>query len=323
MTLTDEQILIASVSAFRIGDTERPWNLDSLNITSEIDIFRSDTEDGGFDAGYITETEDEIIVSFRGVAIPVLNTGLRGVIQDWQNAAERHLMLHPSMSGKVHKGFWDSILNLENKGIFDSVVQRLASGKRLVVTGYSKGGALAPLAVSRLIGGYNVDPSLLRLCFFAAPKCGDEEFVTNINTTVHSIVRYESQYDLIPHFPYDDQFLDIVAPAFPLIARKLLFARNNPNFIQYIPGSAEYQHIGQLKFVDADNQLIQTLGPNFREQRYRQLAQKIEPFTTTAAVSSSILSRHSPRFIQEAITDSTGINNSQDEIVKLSTKRKF
>ncbi|MEM9003970.1 MAG: hypothetical protein AAGE59_10640 [Cyanobacteria bacterium P01_F01_bin.86] len=307
MTLTDDQILTASVAAFRIGnavqDIEELWNLDSLNITSEIDIFESDKEDGGFDAGYIAETDDEIIVSFRGVAIPVINAGLKSVIQDWQNATERNLIPHPSMSGKVHKGFWDSILNLEDEEIFKSIVQRLASGKRLVITGYSKGGALAPLAVSHLIGEYNVDPSLLRLRFFSAPKCGDNEFVTNLNTMVKGIVRYESQYDLIPHFPYDDQFFEIVLPSLPLFARTLLSAQNDPNSDQHIPGSAEYQPIGQLKFVDADNQLLEALGSNFQEQRYRQLAQKIKPIISTAALASLTLPRHSPRFIQEALTN--------------------
>lgn len=307
MALTDVQILMASVSAFRIGnvtqDIEGLWNLDSLNITSKIDIFESNTDDGGFDAGYIAETNDEIIVSFRGVAIPVVNAGLKSVIQDWQNATERDLISHPSMSGKVHKGFWDSILNLEKKEIFDSIIQRLASKKKLIVTGYSKGGALAPLAVSHLIGQYDVDPSLLRLCFFSAPKCGDNEFITNLNRMVNGIVRYESQYDLIPHFPYDAQFFEIVAPSLPPIARKILSEANDPNSDNFIPGSDDYQPLGQLKFVDSDNQLIEPLGSSFQEQRYLQLAQTIEPVISTAGLASLTLPRHSPRIIQEALKD--------------------
>jgi hypothetical protein len=70
--------------------------------------------------------------------------------------------------------------------------------KTLVVTGYSKGGALAPLAAWLLNNnGIKVD----EVHIYEPPRCGDSTFVNAFNAAFPNTVRYEYVDDLVPHMP--------------------------------------------------------------------------------------------------------------------------
>src|SRR5262249_52990758 len=98
-------------------------------------------------------------------------------------------------------GFLRSLESLGTIGAFDEVNRQLQAagpGARLLITGHSKGGALAPLAALRL-WAMNQTPS--RVITFAGPRVGDRAFADIYNNAQIVHTRYEFQDDIVPHVP--------------------------------------------------------------------------------------------------------------------------
>lgn len=133
----------------------------------------------------VGSTPHAIIVAFRGTE----PTKLKDLLTDVE------LTMVPGPLGQVHEGFWEGI-----EGIWGQLERAIASrhdGKKaLWFTGHSLGGALAQLAVARLLEqGRNAQG----LYTYGAPRCGNTRFATQFNKLArHSSFRVVNEADIIP-----------------------------------------------------------------------------------------------------------------------------
>lgn len=124
------------------------------------------------------------VLAFRGT----LTSG-RGTALDWINDCDAEPVRDPGFPGRVHEGFLRSLNDLWD-GV-DRAIKDTAFVD-LVITGHSKGGALAVLAGQRLA---YLSP---RVFTFAAPMCGDAAFAAKL--AFHG-VRFENPKDIVPRLP--------------------------------------------------------------------------------------------------------------------------
>lgn len=155
-------------------------------------------DDGKIEKSFagVVEYDDVVIVAFQGT---ITEFGVDGVFRldslvDWIDnfKVKQWPRSKTGLPGKVHEGFF-SQLDL----IYDDVCNALKtmSGKPIIVTGHSQGGAIASLATKRLKSdGFEVSETYT----FAAPRCGDAVFAKSINTPFH---RIEYGHDVVPHVP--------------------------------------------------------------------------------------------------------------------------
>lgn len=135
----------------------------------------------GRDGATITQIEGRDVLVFRGTVC----LGGAGFL-DWLNDLRTLLVHRGGFPGRVHHGFsksLDTLLPWLNKYTFQ---------KGLVITGHSKGGALAILA------GWlyrDLDPEVIA---FAAPMVGDRAFLAGYRTRCTS---YENPHDIVPRLP--------------------------------------------------------------------------------------------------------------------------
>lgn len=143
----------------------------------------------------VVADDEKVIVSFRGT---------NGGLKDWWTNADYTLVSHDKIMGKVHEGFilsldtvWDAVKNtlFEYKG---------AGGKyrSLWFTGHSLGGALANLAVARLVAD---DYAIYGLYTFGQPRVGDREFARNFNIDFKTrYFRFVNDRDIVTRIPKRD-----------------------------------------------------------------------------------------------------------------------
>lgn len=142
--------------------------------------------DGRDGASIYRFTDDVHVLAFRGT----LTSGLVAVA-DWLNDFHADLVREPGLPGLVHAGFLGSLRDL-----WPAVEKALSGVTRLIITGHSKGGALAQLAGVWLA---DLHPEVVT---FAAPRVGDAAFA-NEYPSVRPLVRYEGEQDLVPLLPPD------------------------------------------------------------------------------------------------------------------------
>lgn len=139
--------------------------------------------------GFILESEDTIIVSFRGTKSDT----------DWVADALVTQKPYPftANSGNVHNGFL-SIYESCRDTIMDTLSQ-LSSYKTLLITGHSLGGALAVLHM--LDARVNISFSHYELYNFGAPKVGDRAFCNYYKIQVANSFRLVNLFDIVPLLP--------------------------------------------------------------------------------------------------------------------------
>jgi rubredoxin len=90
------------------------------------------------------------------------------------------------------------VSNLAPFFISDIIKRRVQSKKKVLITGYSKGAGMAPLAAV-LLRNSNVIADEVHL--YEPPRCGDVNFMLAYNLAFPRTIRYEYQDDLVPHTP--------------------------------------------------------------------------------------------------------------------------
>lgn len=137
----------------------------SLKAVAKIDNKDTDTE------GFIAADPDEqlFVVAISGTES----------IQDVETDLEIHkipIILDQPESAQGHKGFI-----LQTNSIYDHVADTLkphiASGKRIVLTGHSLGGAVTTLLAYRLAKAFPDRQDQLVIYTYACPLVGDEQFL--------------------------------------------------------------------------------------------------------------------------------------------------
>ncbi|MCM3619606.1 lipase family protein [Sutcliffiella horikoshii] len=139
--------------------------------------------------GFVLESEDAIIVSFRGTQTD----------PDWIADAEISQKPFPFCHSKplVHSGFLSVYESI--RGELFSILDQVDTSKTIFITGHSLGGALATL--------FSLDCALNSKCesvimySFGAPRVGDEAFAKLYNETVPASIRFVNLADLVPFVP--------------------------------------------------------------------------------------------------------------------------
>lgn len=212
----------------------------------------------GIDSVLVARTTFGAVVSFRGTQPPVFETleQARPILQDWLNDGQVQQIEVSYSPGQVHGGFARSLENLWQAGNLLTVIQKaIADGRRLFLTGHSKGGSLAVLATKRL-QAVGITPA--GVMTFGAPRVGDEQFADRFDQDFKSLWRFEHQHDLVPHLPLSPVLLQALR-SIPQLARVL------PDLPQM---NLHYQAVGQLCYLNEDNQLVE--GDSFARRSLRE-----------------------------------------------------
>jgi hypothetical protein len=222
-------------------------------VKNSLKIFQSPVENA-INAFYYGETvQGEAVISFRGTLPPSLNLrdNLLRILLDWLNDFQAELVQGKGLAGRVHQGFlqsvdalWPYIQNLP-------LAAATGSGKPLILTGHSKGGALMYLAAYRLAA---MGIPVAAAYSFAAPRTGDRDFARAFDRhpLLPNVCRYEYQDDIAPHVPPDTgRWINLkILKSLPLDEEiKRLIDR-----IERLPKS--YASAGILQFIDWDDAIV-------------------------------------------------------------------
>lgn len=136
----------------------------------------------GRDGALLAQYGDTTILCFRGTLV---EKNLPSAL-DWLNDLRTELVFRPEYPGQVHAGFASSLDDLWGK------LPDLPSWPKLIITGHSKGGALAQLA------GYRLRQRKPTVITFGSPKVGNTAFAAEYGV---ACVRYEGDHDVVPRLP--------------------------------------------------------------------------------------------------------------------------
>jgi len=138
--------------------------------------------------GLILESEDSIVVAFRGTGSTV----------DWVSDVIASQTRYPYVrnAGWTHEGF-TNIYRSARAGIME-VLNRLPVRKTLYITGHSLGGALALLCG---VDAAANSPHRPFVYTFGAPRVGDPAFAAAFNRRIPSCHRVYNRFDVVPRLP--------------------------------------------------------------------------------------------------------------------------
>ena len=239
----------------------------------------------GIDAFIYGETSDLAILAFRGT-LPVRLTGrLVQLAGDWLNNTRMTMVGGEAfgLPGMIHEGFRESFGNLWDSpagvaSLLDRIGRAVAGGRRLMLTGHSKGGALAVLCALKLAG--MADPNLrpAGVFTFGAPMTGNGEFASAfLSLFGHSAWRFEYQDDLVPHLPPSDSLWSTLRGAiigvldqpggwsWPALAAETLALSMNGG----------YEPVGNLQFIDWHGCLRSDDSMALRRERWQRLSRTV------------------------------------------------
>ncbi len=258
----------ASIAPYAIGSSTPVENYPGADWIGMIDsqVFEAGPEK--IDACLICETATHIIFSVRAT---VLFSRLFDVqlFTDWLNDLRVDPITAPGFSGQLHKGFYQSMVNLEAAGALQAVQDRVeASHKPLVICGYSKGAGVAPIVAMRLQqSGFDMR-QLAAVVLFEPPRAGDRFFADAYEVALgEKTIRYAYQDDLVPHLPPSQETLTSLKDI-PVIGALLSEIYGDYQDWMFVP-------VGHLQFIDWDGN-IRPYSEDLDRERTQQLIQKIK-----------------------------------------------
>ncbi len=211
----------------------------------------------GINAALVGTTATEVIVAFRGT-LPLDTEDWNAFVEsllDWLNDAEAELVRAPYTTGKVHRGFDESLQLLWSNVVSTTEAQHAASKLPVVITGHSKGGALASLAALRLQFEAAISPAAVYT--FGSARAGDTTFARDYDAKILRDWRFENADDLVPHLP----------PVTPLLA---FLGQIDARLARL--SSHGYHHVGQLEFLNWDSGITEGSSFVLDIDRLRHLA---------------------------------------------------
>lgn len=140
--------------------------------------------------GFIAESKDQIIIAFRGYA---------SYPEDLLAAYDIFQVPYPFVrnAGKTSRGFTCIYQSTRNNLIRE--LNKLATSKRLFVTGHNYGGALATLAALDIAMNTGFDNPIVYT--YGSPRVGDHDFTCRFNEGVKNSMRIVNIHDSFPTFP--------------------------------------------------------------------------------------------------------------------------
>jgi hypothetical protein len=221
--------------------------------------FLAGTDD--INACVVGTCDDGVVVAFRGT-LPLDGPFNLPKLLDWVNDINAAPVAGAGLPGLVHRGFLGSLDSLW-PAVRDQAKRRLtlagpAAG--LLVTGHSKGGAVAALAAMRFKAEVGLTP---RVVTFAAPKAGNTAFASAYNAAVLDHTRYEYAEDIVPHLPPSAAFLGV-------LSNLSFLSRRLPDLTQF-----DYARVGGLRYIRRSGEVVAGPDETFlsgRRQRLLELA---------------------------------------------------
>ncbi|XRG81053.1 lipase family protein [Rossellomorea sp. GAMAL-10_SWC] len=139
--------------------------------------------------GFIAESNNEIIIAFRGTDSYKDNESDQDLYQVDYPFAEN--------VGKTHRGFTCIYQSARNEIMKE--LMKLSPNKKLLITGYSLGGAIAVLCSYDI--AVNTDFENPYVYTFGSPRVADPEFAYRYSQMVRNSVRIFNVHDIIPTLP--------------------------------------------------------------------------------------------------------------------------
>ena len=201
----------------------------------------------GIHAGLVGTTPDGVVLALRGTLSFDFHDRLS--LRDWLNDFAAKPVpaewLPAGSTARVHQGFLLALDALVAQGAFTEInrqLQTVGAGARLLITGHSKGGGVAPLAALRLWRTASLSSQVVT---FAAPHAGDPAFADLYSNAQIVHARYEFQDDIVPHAP-------------PSIDGVLAQMEDVPWVGSLLPGLQKYDYepVGELRYIDWSNAVV-------------------------------------------------------------------
>lgn len=139
--------------------------------------------------GFIAESDDTIIITFRGAAS----------LPDMKSALDIFQVPYPFVkdAGKTHRG--STYIYQSTRHSLMSELTKFSYQKKLLITGHSLGGGLATLfAFDTAVNTRFRNPSLYTI---ASLRIGDPIFAARFNEVVKTSIRIYNVHDLVPAYP--------------------------------------------------------------------------------------------------------------------------
>ncbi|MBX7220277.1 MAG: lipase family protein [Blastocatellia bacterium] len=199
----------------------------------------------GINACLVGTNADGVILAFRGTTSFDLRNPKS--ILDWLSDFDaRQIAVPEILAGvEVHEGFWKALNFVWDELLPEVIAQLAALGNdaRLLITGHSKGGAMAQLAAFRLAYS-QAQIRAARIYTFAAARAGDRVFVQAYNKEFQDVsIRYEFAEDMVPHLPPSVEFLKLLQ-GFPEVAKE-------PVALDKL----DYESVKTLRYIDRDGHI--------------------------------------------------------------------
>jgi hypothetical protein len=190
--------------------------------------------DEQIDACLVGAVPDGIVVAFRGTL--GFDIHQYPTLLDWLNDFNAVPIAAAGFPGQVHQGFLGALDAIWDRLAAEVDRQRVgqAATMPLLVTGHSKGGAMAALAAWR----FRSAGIPTKVITFAAAKSGNSAFCKAYNAVMDH-TRYEYADDIVPHLPPSQGgFLDTLS-ALPIVGSQFAGLER-----------FDYETVGTLRFID-------------------------------------------------------------------------
>ena len=187
-------ILVSEEESNESNLSELLLNLDNpFNVTGETE-FISAIQSTSAARAYIVESDTCIVIAFRGSKVE--GDG-QATFQNILTDINIQLIRDGKFNGKVHRGFSEDYMQIGQE-----IIERLENlnlEKRIFVTGFSLGAALATLCAYDLKKQLNIDPNVY---LFAAPAVGDHDFTREFERIIQTVFRFAHRKDVISQIPH-------------------------------------------------------------------------------------------------------------------------
>jgi hypothetical protein len=205
-------------------------------------------------AAIVGTTATEVIVAFRGT-LPINVDdwdGFVGSVLDWANDGDAKFTSAAYSAGLVHQGFAKS-LDLLWSDLLPTVVSQHASSKLpVVVTGHSKGGALASLGALRMQHEAAISPAAVYT--FGSARAGNTQFANDYDGKILNHWRFENTDDIVPHLPPAAHLLPFLAQVDRRFACLSAHAFDSVGLLEFLNWSGTISE-GESILLDGDRML--------------------------------------------------------------------
>jgi hypothetical protein len=201
--------------------------------------------DDEINACLVGTAADGVVVAFRGTLPFDLSSPPADL--DWIDDFDQDPTPSVDFPGPVHEGFLGSLATLWDGVV--AAVERLRVGslaaQPVLITGHSKGGAMAALAAWKLQMGRKIP---VKVVTFASAKAGDLAFVNAYNAQIDH-TRYEYGDDIVPHLPPSN---GVILDALEMLAASGAVVADLQRF--------DYVQAGVLRYITKSNQIVPDSG---------------------------------------------------------------